>query len=187
MTIPPLLGQRFRLDFVRPRPRATLLSWLLLAIGTVGFTMALADLAPRWIQRERLHQQKTQLRMRLDRIPGVARTPMHPTDAIGLAQARGVLEQLDRPWPALFDQFEATRGTGVHLVQLGVDARFQTALVLAEASSLDEVLRYSRELPGKGPVRAVRLTNHEWRNAAAGRIVVANLTIDLAPIGEVVR
>jgi len=185
--IPSLLGRRFRVDFVQTRPQATPLSWLLLAVGTVALTMALAELAPRWIQRDQLQQQKTQLQMRLDRIPGLARTTTRPTDVMGLAQARGVLDELDRPWPELFDQFESTRSAGVHLVQMGVDSRFQTVLVLAEASSLDEVLRYSRELPGKGPVRAVRLTSHEWRSAPVGRIVVANLTIDLTPIGEAAR
>jgi hypothetical protein len=187
MTIPPLLGRRFRVDFVQPRPRATPLSWLMVAVGTMSLAIALADLAPRWIQREQLREKKTQLQARLDQMPGLARTAAHPVDAIGLTQARGVLEQLDRPWSELFDQFESTREGGVHLVQLGVDSRFQTALVLAEASSLEQVLRYSRDLSGKGPVRTVRLTNHEWRNAPVGRIVVANLTIDLTPVDEAAR
>lgn len=181
MKIPSPLGRRFQVDFVQARAPTAPMAWALVALGALALAAALADLAPRWSQRADLRQQIAQLQARLDRVPGVARATTRAPDSIGLAQAQGVLEQLDRPWPELFDQFESIRAPGVHLVQFGVDPRFQTVQVLAEASTLEQVLQYSRELPGRGPVRAVHLTHHEWRSAPVGRIVVASLTVDLAP------
>ena len=174
----PLLGRRFQVDFVQARPAVAPVARLLLAAGVLALAGAVADLAPRWVQRQQLNRQKEQLQSRLERQLGVAR-PAARAEVIGLAQARGVLDELDRPWPALFDQLEATRVPGVHLVQLGVDSRFQTAQVLAEASNLEELLQYSQRLAGSGPVQSVRLTHHEWHDAPVGRIVVANLTAEL--------
>lgn len=183
-----LLGRRFQLDFVQPRAAVPPLSWLLLGAGILALAAALADFVPRWLEHARLVHEIEALQARLDRVPGMARTGSRASDAEGLAQARGVLGELDRPWPALFDQFEDAASQDVHLVQLTVDSRFRTMQLMAEASTLERVLQYSQRLPGKGPVRAVRLTHHEWRNTPSGRIVVADLTVDLGsdptPVGS---
>jgi hypothetical protein len=181
LTIPPLLGRRFQVDFAQARPPVAPLAWILLAIGAIAVSGALLDFAPRWIEHERLARERSDLQARLDRVPGVARSSARAPDAIGLAQARGVLDELDRPWPALLDQFESIDAPDVHLVQLGVDSRFQTVQLLAEASRLEQVLQYSKQLAGKGPVRSVRLTHHEWRAAPGGRIVLADLSATLGP------
>jgi hypothetical protein len=180
-TVPELLGRRFQVDFAQARPPVAPLAWILLAVGTITLAAALAGFAPRWIEHERLARERSQLQARLDRVPGVARPSARAPDAIGLVQARGVLDQLDRPWPALLDQFESIDAPDVHLVQFVVDARFQTVQLLAEAAQLEQVLRYSKQLAGRGPVRSVRLTHHEWRAAPGGRIVVADLSANLGP------
>ena len=174
-----LLGRRFEIDFVQARPPIAPLGWLLLGFGLLALMAALADFAPRWLEHERLLREVEELHLRLDRLPGVARPVSRGSDSTGLAQATGLLGELDHPWPALFDQFESVAVPDVHLVQMAVDSRFQTVQMVAEASTLERVLQYSQQLPGKGPVRAVRLTRHEWRNAPSGRIVVADLTADL--------
>jgi len=187
MTIPPLLGRRFQVDFVQARAPVAPLAWLLVAIGAVALAVALADFAPRWLERARLRQESADLQARLDSLPGVSRGPARASDAVGLAQARGVLAELNRPWPALFDQFESIGAPDVHLVQLGIDSRFQTVQMLAEATSLDRVVQFGQQFAGSNPVRSARLTHHEWRNAPAGRVVVADLTADLAPVAPAPR
>jgi len=181
MNILPLLGRRFQLDFIQARPPVPPLAWGLLAGGVLSLAAALADFAPRLVLREQLGARQTELRARLDHLPTGARSSGDAADVAGFTQARSVLDELDRPWAALFDQLEATRASDVHLIQLGVDPRFQTMQVLAEASSLERVLQYSKKLAGTGPVQSVRLTHHEWRNVPVGKVVVANLTADLGP------
>ena len=174
-----LLGRRFQVDFVQDRPPTPPLSWLLLGAGVVTLCAAFADFVPRWLEHARVIHEIEALQAWLDRLAGMARTGLRAADGEGSAQAHGVLGDLGRPWPALFDQFEAAATQDVHLVQFAVDARFRTMQLMAEASTLERVLQYSQQLPGKGPVRAVRLTHHEWRDTPSGRIVVADLTADL--------
>ena len=181
MKILPLLGRRFQVDFIQARPPVAPLAWGCLAAGVLSLAAALADLAPRLALREQLAVRQAELRARLDRLPASVRSTAG-ADVIGLTQARSVLDELDRPWEALFDQLEAARAPEVHLVQLGVDLPFQTVQVVAEAPSLERLLQYSQTLAGNGPVQSVRLTHHEWRNVSVGRVVVASLTAELGPV-----
>jgi hypothetical protein len=174
-----LLGRRFRIDFSQTRPSFPLLAWFLLGAGAVSMLAAVADFAPRWSLHRQLAREEAALQARLELLPGAASSAAHAADPIGLTQARVVLDQLQRPWALLFDQFESVRSRDVHLVQFGVDSSFQTVQVLAEAPKLEQVLQYSRQLDGAGPVRAMRLTHHEWRDSPSGRIVVASLTANL--------
>jgi hypothetical protein len=89
--------------------------------------------------------------------------------------------ELRRPWGALLDQLEAARASGAELGQFSVDARFEKVQLVVDARSLDDVLRYLQRLPGNGPVRAVRLVSHEWRDAPGGRRLQARLVADLGP------
>jgi len=181
MTMRSLLGPRFQLEFARDRTSPTPLSWLSLGIGTLALVLAICDLAPRWAQRQQLRLEREQLLAQLDSLEGMDRAGSAPSaDPAALAHARALLAELNRPWPQLFEQFESVRVPGVHLVQIGVDSRFRTVQVLAEAARLDEVLSFSQKLADRGPLRAVRLTHHEWHAAPVGKIVAASLTADLA-------
>lgn len=174
-------GRRYSIDFAASRPALPPVSWWLLAAGCTALVVALADALPRWSLQSRLRTELEHLRSTASDLPSAARAGGHPANAESLAQALALVDQLDRPWPQLLGRLETTRVPGVHLVQVGVDARFQSLQLLAEASRLDDVLSYARALAGQGPVKAVRLTHHEWRNVPGARIVVASLSADLAP------
>lgn len=183
--MPPLLGRRFDVDFARARPAVTPLAWAMLALGGLLLAAAVADFVPHWQRHERLQREQQALRERLERMPGAPRAAAahSAADTLGQLQARGLLDQLDRPWAALFDRLEAIQAPDVHVVQFGVDPGFHAVQMIAEASTLEHVLQYSQQLAAQAPVRAVRLTRHEWRAAPVGRIVVANLTAELAAPG----
>ncbi len=174
------LGPRFDLDFVEARARPPALGWALLAGGVLALAAAAGVTYPAVKLHDRLLAQREALRQQLDRVPG-GHAASHPATAVDLKETRLVLGALDRPWNALLDRFESVAVPRVHLVQVTVDGGFQAAQLTAEAARLDDVLRYARQLEHGGPVREVRLTRHEWRNAPGARVVVANLTATLGP------
>jgi hypothetical protein len=179
MRLPALLGRRFRIDFAsRPQP-VLVLSWLLLALGVAGAALAALDVAPRWQLHQRLLAQRAELEQQLQ-LAGGTRAAPRLVSVADQAAAHAVLAELQRPWRPLFDRFESVNVPQVYLIQLSVDSSFRDVQLLAEAARLDDVLSYSKKLAGDRTVRTVRLTHHEWRNAPIGRVVVANLTAELA-------
>ncbi|MBV8209860.1 MAG: hypothetical protein JO133_07330 [Burkholderiaceae bacterium] len=174
-----LLGRRFQIDFASTRQPVPTLAWLLLLFGLSAAAAVGIDIAPRWQMRERLLSQHADLERRALQT-GLARMPAHAVSPADQAEVHMVLAELQRPWQALFQQFESANVPKVYLVQWSVDSGFRDVQLLAEAAQLDDVLLYSKKLGGDHTVRRVRLTHHEWRSAPVGRVVVANLTAELA-------
>ena len=175
---PPWLGPRFDIDFSERRTRPPPLAWAVLALGVLALTGATATLLPRLTERHQLLAERAGLLQRTDQQSGVAAS--RGPSAADLMQARALLDELGRPWKPLFDRFESVDVAKVYLVQLSVDSHFQGAQMIAEAARLEDVLQYSKKLQGDGTVRSVRLTHHEWRNVPGARVIIANLTADLA-------
>jgi Tfp pilus assembly protein PilN len=83
---------------------------------------------------------------------------------LSAAQAKainGVIEQLNVPWPALFDALEEASLPGVALLELHPDAQSSELRVKAEAKSADDMIAYVESLKRQGLFAAVRLDQHE--------------------------
>jgi hypothetical protein len=178
-----LFARRFDLDFVREPAIAPSVRWLLVA-GLVAVTGAgfLCERA-----REAgaaLVQQRDEIAARLDREREAnerRRVVASRAEPAVQRQATEVLAELHRPWRDLFAQLEADQVNGVHLVQVAIDARFESVQVQAEGRSLGDVLRFVQQLPGSGPISAVQLANHELRTVPIGQVVDARIAARVEP------
>lgn len=185
------MSARYDIDFNRNRRPVGRIAWLLLAVGAVAALLAAVELRDRWDAAARQEAEGERLaeavRAAGGRVNAAGRDAAGPRDEGVRAQrqlALRVVGDLRRPWRELFEQLEAAHVGGVHLVQLGVDARFRTLQLQVEARDLHQVLRYLQRLPGSGPVVAVQLVSHEWRDAPAGRVLIARLSGELDAGGE---
>jgi len=100
------------------------------------------------------------------------------------AEALLLQAEIHRPWHELFGQLASTlsaEGDGVHIVQLGIDARFETLQLVAEGRELDKLVRFAQHLSGKGPIRSMTMTHHEWRDTMGAHVVSASM------IGQISR
>ncbi len=187
--LPPLLTRMLGLrphavELLRPTRNTPPLGWLLLAVGTATLGGVVFTCQPVWSERTALAAEEAKLAAALERAGGTARP--RPAARNGehdtLAEAAQIAAEARRPWHQLFDQIEAAQlgeGAGVHLVQVAVDPRFSNLQVVAEGRDLGGLVRFSGQLTGKGPIRAMALTHHEWRDTLGAHVVTASLTGEL--------
>ena len=183
-----LFGRRFDVDFVREPGAAPSVRWLLVA----GLAAVIA--AGLLCERAReagaaLLQQRDRIAARLDREREAnerRRVVASRAEPAVQRQANEVLAEMHRPWRELFDQLEADRVDGVHVVQVAIDGRFESVQLQAEGRSLRDVLRFVQQLPGGGPISAVQLANHELRTVPIGHVVDARISarVEAAPGGR---
>ncbi|HUN92469.1 MAG TPA: hypothetical protein VMU33_10455 [Burkholderiaceae bacterium] len=176
-----ILGPRFDVDFVRPAPVPPL-AIAVLVVALVAAAAAAAWCEQAWRSGRDLASRRATLEAALERGREQAerrRTTARGADPQAQEQAVAVLDELHRPWRALFEQLEADRVGPVHLDQLAIDSRFESLQMQAEARSLGDVLRYVQALPGAGPIAAVQLSSHELRDAPGGRVVSARVVARL--------
>ena len=189
---PPLLTRLLRLrpyevELLRPRQRVAPLSWLLLAAGALALAAAAVVCLPVWSSRGTLAADAARLQAEVDHLASSgtglrSRAGTKAGDREALSEAAVIVAEARRPWHGLFDQLEAAQRsghTGVHLVQLGVDPRFASLQLVAEGRDLGELVRFSQQLAGNGPVRTMSLTHHEWRDALGAHVVTASLQGEL--------
>jgi hypothetical protein len=181
------VSARFDIDFVQAHRPVGAAAWILLVLGLAASTAAAIVLQSRWEAGDAQQAEAQRLAEALHRAtaPGPevrgadAARAGGPERGAQQRQAARVIDELRRPWGALFAQMEGAGLPTVHLVQFGVDARFEALSMQVEARSLHEVLRYAQRLSGAGPIRAVQLVSHEWREAPGGRVVTARLAVEL--------
>jgi len=174
-------------ELLRPARSAPPLSWFLLAAGLVALATALLWLQPGLARRSKLVESKSQLEAALERMgprpaSGGAPSP-HTGRSELLLETQEVRGELRRPWHEFFDQLEtaaAADGSAVHVVQLSVEPRFATVQLVAEARGLDKLVRFSQRLSAAAPIRAMSLTNYEWRDALGGHVVSATMQGELS-------
>jgi len=190
---PPLLTRLLRLrphevELLRPRHRAPPLSWLLLAVGVAALGAAAMNCLPVWSSRSLLADRAARLQSEVDHLASSrgpvlrGRTSNRAGDRDALSEAELLVVEARRPWHGLFDQLEAAQRSGhagVHVIQMGVDPRFATLQLVAEGRDLGELVRFSQQLAGNGPVRTMSLTHHEWRDALGAHVVTASLQGEL--------
>lgn len=94
-----------------------------------------------------------------------------------------VIGRLNTPWPAIFDALEQSTPAGVAL--LGIDPRpgEGSIRILAEARTLDELLKYTGQLPTTPPFGEVLLVKHETHEQDPQRPV--RLTVEVRLRGAV--
>lgn len=173
------------LELLRPRRPVAPLAWLLLALGMASLGAAALDLAPAWRRAGELEREQAELAARLDRLAAaqaaqsrLARRSAGKDD--GVAEAQALVDELARPWHALFDQLESADSDGVHLEQVGVESRFATLQLVAESRDLGKLVQFSQRLSdgavrdgAAGPIHGVTMTHHEWRDALGAHVVSA--------------
>lgn len=88
-----------------------------------------------------------------------------------------VIGRLNTPWPAIFDALEQSTPAGVAL--LGIDPRpgEGSIRIQAEARTLDELLKYTAQLPATPPFGQVLLVKHETHEQDPQRPV--RLTVEV--------
>jgi hypothetical protein len=173
---------RFEADFATAGTPVPGVAWAWFGGGVAALLLGALALSQQWqaLQQQRATGERdraTLARARASDPQAGAARRASGDDPRELA-LRAVAE-LRRPWAALLDQLEAARSSGAELGQFSVDARFEKVQLVVDARSLDDVLKYLQRLPGGGPVRAVRLVSHEWRDAPGGRRLQARLVADL--------
>eukprot|EP01034_Spumella_vulgaris_P003792 gene3792-4852_t len=107
-----------------------------------------------------------------------------PTAALTTQQVRAwnqVIGRLNTPWPAIFDALEQSTPASVAL--LGIDPRpgEGSIRIQAEARTLDELLKYTAQLPATPPFGEVLLVKHETHERDPQRPV--RLTVEVRPRG----
>ena len=81
-----------------------------------------------------------------------------------------MVEDLRRPWFALFDALELSSDRAVHLVQLSVDGGFRRVQLQVEAPRMEDVMRFVGKLDeAEQPVARARLLAQEPAPTIAGR------------------
>lgn len=95
-----------------------------------------------------------------------------------------VIGRLNTPWPAIFDALEQSTPAGVAL--LGIDPRpgEGSIRIQAEARTLDELLKYTAQLPATPPFGEVLLVKHETHEQDPQRPV--RLTVEVRLRGAAV-
>jgi hypothetical protein len=200
--IPRWLGTLLRLrpyevELLRARPPAMPLAWLLLCAALFALGGAALVARPAWNRQQELESRRTALATALagaeargSSAPGAGRpagSASHAANAAERDEAAALLAELRRPWHELFDQLEAAAaadGASVHVVQLGVDARFATIQLVAEGRDLGKLMKFAQRLDAGGPVRGMTMTHHEWRDALGAHVVSATMQGELpAPAG----
>lgn len=177
----------YELELLRPRNRVPPLGWLLLFAGLAATLAAGFFLQTGLARRTQLAQARAELEIALERVgarPGTSAAPSARAEHSEIVlEGQQLAGELRRPWHEFFDQLEtaiAGDRSAVHLVQLSVDPRFTTVQLSAEARSLDKLVHFSQRFSGAAPIRAMALTNYEWRDALGGRVVSATMQGELA-------
>lgn len=187
--IPSILTRLLRLhpyevELLRPRGQATPLSWLLLGVGAIVLAGAVLECRPALTERVGLEADIARLEATLDRTGDgpKPKASVRSGEQDRLAEAAAIVADVRRPWHQLFDQIEAAQqsgGNGVHLVQVAVDPRFSSLQMVAEGRDLGGLVRFTGQMAGNGPIRAMSLTHHEWRDTLGAHVVTASLQGDL--------
>jgi hypothetical protein len=178
-------GARFDIDFATERARIPLAAWALAAAATLVCCTLAAWLEPVWRLHGELAQQQTDATRLIEAVddPATRATRSSATagnDAEASAQANTLMRDLQLPWAQLLDRLEASQVPKVHLVSFEVSRGFSGLQILAEAATLDDLLTYTKRLPG-GPIAAARLTHHEWQGDKGPRFLLASIQADLKP------
>jgi Tfp pilus assembly protein PilN len=147
--------RRLELDFLRTRPAAPWVGWLLLAAGTAlaldvgrGYVQAQAAVA----RHEALLAQAAPA-ARAPRARGASRED--------LAAARETIERLATPWGGLFAALEGTPTEGVALLSVAPDPQGASVQIDGEAKDYAAVLAYLEALRRTPPLARAYLTRHE--------------------------
>ncbi len=180
----------YEVDLLRPGRQPPPLAWLLLIAGSVALFGAALAYAPGWTRKTELAQQRAKIETALARlgadpsVPSGGASGRHTSTrnaaSAGLVEAEAVLTDLRRPWHELFDRLEAAATKEVHVLQLSVEPRFSTVQLVAEGRSLDKLVRFSQRLSSGGPIRAVTITQYEWRDTLGVHVVSAAMQGELA-------
>jgi len=186
----PLLSRLLRIrpyevELLRPSRQAPPLAWLLLLCGLLALAAAATLVQPAWRRHQELVAQlataEASLAQATDTPANSAeksrkRAATRGAERSELAEAAGIVRELNRPWQALFAQIEAAdsaQDAGVHLIQMNVDARFATLQLVVESRELDKLVRFSQHLAGAGPIRSMTMSHHEWRDTLGAHVVNA--------------
>ncbi len=155
--------RRLDLSFVRETRTPAWIGPVLLAAGLLAATAATADYVSASSERERLQSQRTEVRKLMRReLPQLARPMGDPTlVAKELDYARLVLNELARPWDALFLELE--RAATPHVALLGVQpgASGSTVRLRGEARNYSDLLDYIVRLQNTERFADVLLNSHE--------------------------
>lgn len=194
--LPALLRLRpYEVELLRPRRHAPPLSWLLLGLGVVALLGAAWVCAPGLKREHALAQQRAQIESKLAVLDGGPAAGSGFRRASGgkdgrIEEAQAIVRELNRPWPELFAQLEAANTNDVNVMQMSVEPRFTTLQLVAESRDLGQLVRFSQRLssPGSaaanaahpGPIRAMTMTHHEWRDALGARVASATMQGELA-------
>jgi len=177
----------YEVDLLRERRRTPLFSWALCAAGIAALGGAILVTAPLLERQSRLQQELAGVEAELGKAQasitssktGLRKgTATRSAEATVANDAAAIQTELRRPWSGLFDQLGAglaQEGNTVHIVQLGVDARFETLQLVAEGRELDKLVRFAQHVSGTGPIRSLTMTHHEWRDALGAHVVSATL------------
>lgn len=121
--------------------------------------------------------------------PAGTRT-LDKTDTRRLQQSARVTQQLNTPWPAMFNALERAAHPEVALVAIEPDVRKSSVRITSEARTLDALLAHARQVATASPFQQVVLIRHEVNEQDALRPVRLHLDAVLhttAPSAEVPR
>lgn len=140
------------------RPGARVLLLAAVAVGgveLVALQRGVADLDAADAARQRA---QARLATPADRAPVSARGFVTADRAAAVDAAVG---QLNLPWGAVFDAVESATPDGVALLSLEPDAKNDLIRIVAEAGSIDDMLRYVERLKARPSLAGVFLVKHE--------------------------
>lgn len=151
--------------------------WQLLAIATASVAMC----AWAYVDRQAEHDG-LQLRLEARTRAGKPAQPrMLPAEQQAAMDARaesatGVLRELGRPWPALFERLEETHGERIALLSVNLEGAKGTLRIAGEGRHLVDVLAYVERLSTDTFLTDVVLEQHEVLESDAQKPVRFSLS-----------
>lgn len=167
--------QPLRIDFLRPRPRASLLGWTLMLAGLVGLVLAALDYA----QARDDFQSTLDHAERQSRSAKVKPRTAVPTlaPAVITANAR-VGKAIAQPWGKLLKELEGLAEPGIALLGFEAQGATRQLRITGEAKTMAEVIAYVESLRLSPVSSSVVLGSHEM--ILQDGVSVIRFSVDIA-------
>lgn len=166
------------IDFVKPRPAASVPGLLLLVAGVAAISMVTADYLDAQDEHERIAAQVTRLeqhhKTRQSRASLADSSRKREEDKSITAKeqiAKNIIDRLNQPWDSVLGEIESITDPAISLLDIHGDARTRTLRITGEAREMADVVLYLNRLRDSSRFGLAWLSHHETVQDGAVRVI----------------
>lgn len=177
----PLLPSSLRplaIDFVRPRPIASLPGLLLLVAGVAAISIVTVDYLDAQDEHERIAAQVTRLEQQQKKrqsgasLAASSRKREEDRSITAKEQiAKSITDRLNQPWDSVLGEIESITDPAVSLLDIHGDARTRTLRITGEAKEMADVVLYLNRLRDSSRFGPAWLSHHETVQDGAVKVI----------------